>query len=97
MKKEVKETISAQASSRDMREAMLSAVTTPASRNSPDAESTTELPRLITQGRITIQAMGGPFSGLTHEEIVGLHTVLMWLAVSLAGCSMPLLLIPPSK
>lgn len=41
-----------------------------------DAESTTELSRLMTQDRITTQAMGGSFSGLTNEEVEGLHNVL---------------------
>ncbi|MBV9709613.1 MAG: class I SAM-dependent methyltransferase, partial [Ktedonobacteraceae bacterium] len=41
-----------------------------------DAESPTELSRLMTQDRITTQAMGGPFSGLMDEEIAGLRNVL---------------------
>jgi len=41
-----------------------------------DSESTSELSRLMTQDRITTQAMGGLFAGLSNEEIVGLHNVL---------------------
>src|SRR5690242_894142 len=41
-----------------------------------DAESTTELSRLLTQDRITTQAMGGPLAGLTTKEVAGLHAVL---------------------
>ncbi len=41
-----------------------------------DAESPAELARLIDQDHITTRAMGGPFSGLTNEEIAGLRHVL---------------------
>lgn len=41
-----------------------------------DAESPAELARLINQDAITTRAMGGPFSGLTDDEIASLHHVL---------------------
>lgn len=52
--------------------------TNPASDNTYvfDAQSPAELARLINQDQITTKAMGGPFSGLTTEEIAGVHTAL---------------------
>jgi SAM-dependent methyltransferase len=41
-----------------------------------DPESPTELARLINLDRVTTQAMGGPLSGLTEQEIAGLRNVL---------------------
>jgi SAM-dependent methyltransferase len=41
-----------------------------------DAESPTELARLINQDALTTRAMGGPLGGLLPQQIVGLHQVL---------------------
>ena len=41
-----------------------------------DAESPTELARLINQDALTTRAMGGLFSGLLPQQIAGLHQVL---------------------
>src|SRR6266568_4460534 len=35
-----------------------------------DADSTTELARLINQERMTTQAMGGPLSGISDPEVL---------------------------
>jgi SAM-dependent methyltransferase len=41
-----------------------------------DPESPEEMARLINLDRITTRAMGGPLSGLSDEEVAGLHNVL---------------------
>jgi SAM-dependent methyltransferase len=41
-----------------------------------DPESPEEMARLINLDRITTRAMGGPLSGLSNEEVAGLHNVL---------------------
>jgi SAM-dependent methyltransferase len=41
-----------------------------------DPESPEEMARLINLDRITTQAMGGPLSGLTEQQIAGLRNVL---------------------
>jgi SAM-dependent methyltransferase len=41
-----------------------------------DPESPEEMARLINLDRVTTQAMGGPLSGLTEQEVAGLRNVL---------------------